>query len=93
MRNPLPRSATISPGAQASLSGGGRGAGDSAKPHKSWKKNLTALPDLWPGPRALKCGEECLILWTNIYENDKLLLDCIKNFYNSKRRAMAIYRL
>lgn len=34
-----------------------------------------------------------MILQTNIYENDKLLLDCFKNFYNSKKRAVAIYRL
>lgn len=33
-----------------------------------------------------------MILQTNIYENDRLLLDCFRNFYNSEKRAMAIYR-
>lgn len=34
-----------------------------------------------------------MILQTNSYENDRLLLDCFKNFYNSEERAIAIYRL
>lgn len=49
--------------------------------------------DLQLGLRALQCSEEGMILQTNIYENDKLLLDCFKNFYNSEKRAIAIYRL
>lgn len=57
------------------------------------KTNFFHPSDLQLGLRALQCSEEGMILQTNIYENDKLLLDCFKNFYNSEKRAIAIYRL
>lgn len=61
---------------------------------KDPEKNTFFPPsDLQLGLRALQCSEEGMILQTNIYENDKLLLDCFKNFYNSEKRAIAIYRL
>lgn len=49
--------------------------------------------ELQLGLRALQYSEEGMILQTNVYENDKLLLDCFENFYNREKRAIAIYRL
>lgn len=43
--------------------------------------------------KTLEKHPSCSSLICNIYECDKLLLDCFENFYNSKKRVITIYRL
>lgn len=43
--------------------------------------------------KTLEKHPSCYSLICNIYEHDKLLLDCFENFYNSKKRVITIYRL